>query len=219
MEMDVRVITLGMILLAMSTQPTRAQVLDRPSSTEPRAWISGALGLFDLGTVDDGVTATSWRFANAAQFRASIEYSLGRGNSIGVLAAYARVPLRYAPFAGAAEDAMSTVSALALTFHGGGGVGLHQVIEASVGALRYSDFVSEEDGQALAPPGTDLDVTFMIGGGFGYSIGTRTQIVLVQDFGIALHQRTDLPNDASTSTYYRTTRLGLRHGVGTATRR
>jgi hypothetical protein len=43
MEMDVRVITLGMILLAMSTQPTRAQVLDRPSSTEPRAWISALL--------------------------------------------------------------------------------------------------------------------------------------------------------------------------------
>ncbi len=211
--------TLGVILFAMSTQSARAQVLDRPGSTEPRAWISGALGLFDLGVVDDGVTATSWRFANAAQFRGSLEYSLGRGNSIGVLAAYARVPLRYAPFVGGAEDALSTVSALALTFHGGGGVGLHQVIEASVGALRYSDFTSEDDGQRLAPAGADLDITFVIGGGFGYSIGTRTQIVLVQDFGIALHQRTDLPNDASTSTYYRTTRLGLRYGVGTATRR
>jgi hypothetical protein len=217
--MDVRGFTLGTMLLAMSAQPARAQVLDRPSSTEPRAWISGALGLFDPGVVDDGVTATSWRFANAAQFRGSLEYSLGRGNSIGVLAAYARVPLRYAPFSGSAEDALSTVSALALTFHGGGGVGLHQVIEASVGALRYSDFTSEQDGRRLAPLGADLDVTFMIGGGFGYSIGTRTQIVLVQDFGIALHQRTDLPNDASTSTYHRTTRLGLRHGVGTATRR
>lgn len=211
------------MLLAMSAQATRAQVLDRPSSTEPRAWISGALGLFDLGVVDDGVSATSWRFANAAQFRGSLEYSLGRGNSIGVLAAYARVPLRYVPFSpvgiNGAEDAMSTVSALALTFHGGGGVGLHQVIEASVGAIRYSDFTSEEDGRRLAPLEADLDVTFMIGGGFGYSIGTRTQIVLVQDFGIALHQRTDLPNDASTSTYHRTTRLGLRYGVGNASRR
>jgi hypothetical protein len=54
----------------------------------------------------------------------------------------------------------------------------------------------------------------MIGGGFGYTIGSRTQIVLVQDFGIVLHQGTALPNDASTSAYHRTTRIGVRYGAG-----
>jgi hypothetical protein len=174
--------------------------------------------LFDLGVIDDGLAGARWRFSNAAQFRGSLEYSLGRGNSIGMSVAWAQVPMTYTPFGGPGEDATATVAALALTFHGGGGAGLHQVFEASVGALRYSDFTSDEDGRRLEPFDADFDVTFMIGGGFGYSIGTRTQIVLVQDFGVVLHQDTGLPNDASTSAYHRTTRIGLRYGVGTASR-
>jgi hypothetical protein len=206
------------MMLLLSARWTDAQILDRPRSTAPRTWISGAIGLFDLGVIDDGASGAQWRFSNAAQFRGSLEYSLGRGNSIGVSAAYAEVPMTYTPFGGSREDASTTVAALAITFHGGGGVGLHQVFEASVGALRFSDFTSDEDGRRLEPLDADFDVTFMIGGGFGYSIGTRTQIVLVQDFGIVLHQGTGLPNDASTSAYHRTTRIGLRYGIGTASR-
>lgn len=205
---------LSVLLLTVMMRPLAAQVLDRPASSEPRAWISGSVGLFDLGTIDDGQSGSTWRFSDAAQFRGSFEYALGRGNAIGVSAAWARVPLRYVSFIGTGEDALATVTSFALTFHGGGGVGLHQVFEASVGALRYSEFTSEVDGERLPPLDADLDVTFMIGGGFGYSLGTRTQIVLVQDLGIVLHQGTDLPNDANTTAYHRTTRIGLRYGFG-----
>lgn len=213
-----RAIATGVMFLTMIARPVDAQILDRQSTSEPRAWVSGAIGLFDLGVIDDGTSGARWRFSNAAQFRGSLEYALGRGNAIGVSAAYARVPITYSPFGSAGEDATATVSALALSFHGGGGVGLHQVFEASVGALRFSDFTSDEDGERLQPFDADFDVTFMIGGGFGYSIGTRTQVVLVQEFGIVLHQGTALPNDASTSAYHRTTRLGLRYGLGTVQR-
>lgn len=211
-----RATAIGVMFLTMSVHLADAQILDRPRNDEPRTWISGSLGLFDLGALDDGASGARWNFSNAAQFRASLEYSLGRGNSFGVSAAYAEVPMTYVPFGGLREDATARVAAVALTFHGGGGVGLHQVFEASIGALRFSDFTSDVDGRKLEPLDADLDVTFMIGGGFGYSIGTRTQIVLVQDFGIVLHQGSGLPNDANTTAYHRTTRLGLRYGVGTA---
>jgi hypothetical protein len=206
------------MLLTMCVQQVGAQVLDRPGRTEPRLWISGAVGLFDLGTLDDGESDAQWRFSNAAQFRGSLEYALGGGNTIGMSAGYARVPIRYVPFSTSAFDATGTVTALALTFHGGAGAGLHQVFEASVGALRFSDFTSDVDGARLAPVEADFDVTFMVGGGFGYTIGERTQITLVQDFGIVLHQGTALPNDASTSAYHRTTRIGVRYGLGTRVR-
>lgn len=215
---DVRAIALVVMLLTISVRAAGAQILDQRGSSEPRTWISGSIGLFDLGDIDDGTAGARWRFSNAAQFRASLEYALGRGNSIGFSASYARVPITYTPFGGTGEDATATVSSLALTFHGGGGIGLHQVFEASVGALRFSDFSSEVDGERLEPLDADYDVTFVVGGGFGYSLSSRAQIVLVQDFGIVLHQGTDLPNDANTSAYHRTTRLGLRYGFGTRTR-
>ena len=116
-----RAIATGVMFLTMIARPVDAQILDRQSTSEPRAWVSGAIGLFDLGVIDDGTSGARWRFSNSAQFRGSLEYSLGRGNSIGVSAAYARVPITYTPFGSAGEDATATVSALALSFHAGGG--------------------------------------------------------------------------------------------------
>lgn len=202
------------MFLTIGADAAGAQVLDRPRGDgSPRAWISGAVGWYDAGNVDDGATGSSWRFSGAAQFRGSLEYALGGGNTIGASASYARVPLRYGT-ALTVEDATATVSSLLLTFHGGAGPGLHRVIEISAGAVRYSDFTSDEDGRRVAPLEADLDFAFLIGGGFGYSLGSRAQVVLVQEFGLALHQSSGLPNDASTSAYQRTTRLGLRYGIG-----
>lgn len=214
-----RVPALGVMLLTICAPPLCAQILDRPRTGEPRAWISGSIGLFDLAAIDDGRSQTRWAFSNAAQYRGSLEYALGRGNALGVSIGYARVPLRYVPFTGTAEDATGTVSALAVSFRGGAGLGLHQVFEASVGAMRFSDFSSDEDGRRLEPLEADYDVTFMVGGGFGYSLNARAQVVLVQEFGLVLHQRSGLPNDASTTAYQRTTRIGLRYGFGDVTRR
>jgi hypothetical protein len=202
------------MLLTLCAQSAHAQVLDRSRSIEPRAWVSGAIGWFDLAAIDDGAGQARWRFSSAAQFRGTVEYSLGRGNAIGVSVGYARVPLRFIPFSAPAEDATGTVSALAVTFRGGAGIGLHQVFEASVGAVRFSDFSSDVDGRRLEPLEADFDVTFIVGGGFGYSLNERAQIVLVQDFGLVLHQSSGLPNDASTTAYHRTTRIGLRYGFG-----
>jgi hypothetical protein len=204
------------MFLTMSVHVADAQILDRSRHDQPRTWISGSLGLVGSGALDGDASGSRWNFSNAAQVRACLEYSLVRGNSFGVSVAYAEVPMTNVPFSGSREDATERVAAVALTFHGGGGVALHQVCEASIGALRFSDFTSDVDGRNLEPLDADFDVTFMIGGGFGYSIGTRTQIVLVRDFGIVLHQGSGLPSDANTTAYHRTTRLGLRYGVGTA---
>lgn len=209
-----RAIAIGVMILTMGGRVADAQILDRPRSSEPRMWISGSIGLFDLGDIDDGTAAARWRFSGAAQFRSTVEYALGRGNSLGFSAAYARVPITYIPFNGSREDATGTVAGVGLTFHGGGGLGLHQVIEASIGALRFSDFSSDVDGRRLEPLDADLDFTFTIGAGFGYTLSSTAQITLVQDFGVVLHQGTALPNDANTRAYQRITRLGLRYGFG-----
>lgn len=213
-----RATAIVVMLLTLTGRVADAQILDRPRSTEPRMWISGTIGLFDLGDLDDAAAGARWRFSSSAQFRGTLEYALGRGNSIGFSAAYARVPLTYIPFGGAREDATGTVSALALTFHGGGGIGLHQVIEVSAGALRFSDFSSDVDGRKLEPLNADLDFMFSIGVGFGYTLNSSAQVTLVQDFGMVLHQGTALPNDANTRAYHRTTRIGLRYGFGTRAR-
>ena len=163
-----RSIAMGVMVVTLAAGTIEAQILDRRSASEPRAWISGSIGLFDLGVLDDGTSGARWRFSNAAQFRGSLAYALGRGNSLGVTVGYARVPITYTPIpGGGGEDANATVSTVMLSFRGGAGAGLHQVFEASVGAMRFSDFSSDEDGRRLEPLDADFDVTFAIGGGFG----------------------------------------------------
>lgn len=207
----------GVIALTTIAVPARAQVLDRArAQAEPRFWVSGAIGLFDLGTLQDGGTQSSWRFDDAAQFRGSAEYAVGRGSSLGAVVTWASVPVRYVSSGvlGGATDVTATVSSLGLVFHGGGGSGLHQVIEASAGAVRFSDFTSDDTGDRVEPLEPDYDFTFSLGVGFGFSLGDRAQIQLVQDVGLVLHQKSGLPNDASTTAYSRVTRIGLRYGIG-----
>jgi hypothetical protein len=132
------------------------------------------------------------------------------------------MPLRYSTLGGAAVpidvDAHADVSSLLLSFYGGGGEGLHQVLSAAAGVVRFDNFTDDRTGDALAPS-RDLDFAFNIGYGFGYSLSVRAQIVLLQEYGLVLHQREGLANNASTSIQQSITSLAFRYGFGARARR
>ena len=216
-------LVLSLVLLAPAGR-AGAQIFRVPTRTnEPVVWVSAAAGLFQASVVRDGDSQSNWAFGGSSgfQYRGSLEWALRNHNSIGVSGGYVRMPFTYqsreltpGPDQCALCDANVTITTIAATFHGGGGEGLHQVIEVQAGATWFRDFEEDRTGEPLAPLEADRDIFFSFGYGIGYQVGRRLQISIVQDFGIALHQRGGIPSGERNTPQQRVTRLMMRYGLG-----
>ena len=208
-----RTALLSLVLLAAAA-PARAQIYHLPRATEPAAWFSFGVGVLRAQTVADGSTSSTWEFGTGVQWRASLEKSSGNGMSYGLTGTLANMPLQYdGPTCGSC-DAHATMWQALASLHVGGGNGFHQVIELYAGVVGYGNFRDDAFGGRLPPMGTDLDPTFGVGYGFGYQTSSHFQINLVQDYDASLHQRTNLPGNASAMQQQYVTRLGIRLGLG-----
>ena len=209
------------MVLAFATS-AEAQVRRRaPRVPESAAWVSVGIGLFNGNDVSDGATESTWDFGRASNpvYRASLEKAISSTASIGATASYTHLPFTYIGSGASAScsrcAAHMDVIGAAASFHVGGGTGLHQVLEASAGALQYRNFRRDSDGASLSPTDGNIDPYFTFGYGFGYAFDRITQISVVQDFGLALHERTGLTSEQSNTLTQRTIRLNFRYGFGT----
>jgi hypothetical protein len=188
------------------------------TNTDPGAWFTVGIGGFTGTGVNDGRSNSSWDFGNSTnlQYRASLEKALAGGSSFGVSGSWAHVPFVYTSNVGGpivtSQDAHLDLMTLLGTFHVGGGVGFHQVIEFNGGVVAYRNLRTDADGLALAPTGGNIDPLFSIGYGIGYGFSPRTQIDFVPDYAIAIHERSGLSNGASNTNSMRSLRLALRMG-------
>ena len=212
--------TLIVVLGLLCASSLDAQVRRRvPRVVTPSTWISASAGLFNANQVSDGATESTWDFGSATSplYRLAVERSVGRTASVGLTGSYARLPLTYIGNGGAEScarcEARLDLSSLAASFHVGGGVGLHQVLEGSAGVVRFGNLERKDDGSALAPTGGSVDPYFVFGYGFGYSFGPQVQVSVVQDFGLALHEREGLSSEQSNTLRQRTLRLNFRYGI------
>jgi hypothetical protein len=213
------------ILVVTIAAPAGAQVRRRaPRVLEPAYWVTASAGLLDADDVSDGVTGSTWDFGRATtiQYRGSVEMAVGRNASIGFSATYAHPPFVYRadpidimPGEETCRscDADMDVLSLGGSFHYGGGTGLHQVIEASAGALQYRN-LERDGGGRLRPTDGNIDPYFTFGYGFGYAFSPALQVSVVQDFGLALHEREGLTSEQSNTLRLRTIRLNFRYGLG-----
>ncbi len=210
-----RRLTLALVLLAVASAPAAAQERFPSRLTNPTAWTSLAIGLYQLQDMYDPESNSTWDFGNIVQFRGTLEREFQRGMSLGVAGTLARAPLTYVgnPCGGCDAD-VTLWQALALFRIGGGGsLGLHQVIELAAGVTGFSNFTQRSGGSI--GPGTVIDPTFNIGYGLGYSLSPNTQLTLLQEVGLMIHQRGDRPaGDESNVPRTYTTRIGLRFGLG-----
>lgn len=218
-------IILSLALIAFFTSTADSQVRRRaPRPVEPSIWGTLSVGLFNANDVSDGRTRSTWDFGQAStpQFRASLEKAVSGSISIGAAGSYARVPFTYR---GGGENGCSNCAAhldvltLGASFHVSGGQGFHQVLEGSAGALQYRNLERDSNGDALAPAGGNVDPYFTFGYGFGYGFNRNMQVSVVQDFGLALHEREGLTSEQSNTLRNRTIRLNLRYGTGNRRRR
>jgi hypothetical protein len=210
------------VLLTVIAVPAHSQVRRRvPSVPEPSAWVSLGVGLFNGNDVSDGATESTWDFGRAsnAQYRASLEKAISGTMSIGATGTYVHAPFSYIGPGGTASctrcAAHLDMMTLAASVHVGGGMGLHQVLEAQAGAINYRNLKRDSDGASLAPTGGNIDPYFTFGYGFGYNFNPAMEVSIVQDFGLALHERTGLTSDQSNTLTQRTLRLNFRYGFGT----
>ena len=199
----------------------RAQIIEGPGgrsgqrfSREPIAWTSLSIGWLGHDSMCDEETDACWDFGGAPQWRGTLEFPMGRGATIGAAATIARVPLIYnGGLTGnscVSCDADATVTQYFGNFRIGGGSGFHQIIDLNAGVTVFSNFRSTNGaklgGKALT------DITVMLGYGFGYSLTPRTQLMLVQDFGLVFHQRQT--GSAERTAQQQATRIGVRVGLG-----
>ena len=209
-------------LIALGTAPLDAQVIRLPQRTsQPSAWTDLSIGFHSPNTVLDGGTGTTWDFGTGLLYRASIAQAMPNESSFGLTGTYARMPLSHRGELACLSpcDAHGDIWQALASFRMGGSEGFHQVIEFTAGVTHYRNFTADDTGEPLAPLDGDNDLTIGVSYGFGFGFSSRTHFVLVQDFVTTLHQRHGLQGNASNFVQQRTTRIGLRYGLGSRDRR
>ena len=217
----------ALVTLALAAPLAHAQIMRVPQrSSEPVVWGSLSAGFYQFGNdIHDGRTASVWRFGSAVQYRGSAELDVGNGGAVGMAVGYANAPLTYfRTSAGTGSDCVTACDAHAQvwtvmgTFHMGGGIGFHQIIDLSAGTTIYRDFRADGSNAQIGPESPDKDLSISVGYGFGWGFSNRLQVMLVQDAAYTMHQRDGVSGSQSSNSQQFTTRLGARFGLGSRAR-
>jgi len=213
-------ILLSLTLLSAPLMSAGSQILGRVNPG-PAAWTSFGIGLLDMSAVHDKASNADWEFGQGLQYRVTLEKALSGQSGLGLVATYAQAPLTYRPASppllspcAPSCDATANVWSVAGTFHMGGGLGLHQVIQFNAGATAFSNFRDDDSGDRLPPLETDVDLAFQVEYGLGFTINPRLQASLLQEFGIIVHPGNG-EGSSSRTAQSRATRLSVRYGLGT----
>jgi len=217
--------SLAFLMVILCASSLSAQRRQRGFTSDPNSWVSAGIAGFTANGVNDGRSRSTWDFGNAWnwQYSASLEKTIsGGGTSFGVTAAYSRVPFTYfgpavPVIAGTATctecDAHLDMTTVLATLHIGAGAGLHQVVEFNGGIVNYANLKRDSDHSRLAG-GSNTDPVFAFSWGLGYGFDDRTQIEIVPEGGIAIHERSGLANGVSNTNRINSVKVTFRMGFG-----
>ena len=224
------------VLSAIAFLPLGAQLRGRSASQRGAGWwLSAGGGSANVAQINDGATQSRWLFSTDPlwQLRGTLEKGIDEATTIGVAASFGKADLiveRFPPSTSGTPRvatvplptacqiscaAQGELWSLMAQFRSGGGAGFHTSFEAAGGVtglrnLRTRDTASVLIGKAS---GT-MDVSGTIGFGVALPLSRHFVLSLVQDFGLGLHAKTNLPDGASRYFRTRTTRAALRIGLG-----
>jgi hypothetical protein len=211
-----RLLVVGFLLVG--AHAARAQIIDAGGSGrrfgQPNAWVSLNIGwLRQQGLCDPG-SGSCWDFGDAPQWRATLEYPIGRGTTIGAAATTARVPLTYIPASGCSSDcdADATISQYMGQLHLGGGTGIQQAIDISAGMTVFTNFRAKDTGTRLAPAKAVSNFSFTVAYGLAVPMSQNFHVTLSQEYGQIIGKR--FSGRSSNSAQQNITRLGARVGLG-----
>ena len=205
-------------LLAATGTVAQAQ-FDFRRASRPTAYTSLSIGLLDVGSIADERSGSDWIFGQGVEWRFTLDYAIQNQSGVGVTVVYATAPLDYIPpSSGNATcpfgcEATAEIWSVMGGFHAGGGQGVHQVLEIDAGATHFGRFRTDDGDQEIDVGDQRWDLSVSIGYGLGIGLSDRLSITLVQDYGLIFHSDR---SSGSESRYAqkRTTRLGVRYGMG-----
>jgi opacity protein-like surface antigen len=204
--------TLALAALVLCASPAGAQIISVPAPDQTRRPISAtaAFGFLQTQSRFDGQSGVGWSLSEALQYRASVEYGL-RSGSLGLAGSLASVPIRRvggtAPVDSRGDIQLRQVLA---TFRTNEQEGAHQILELGLGMSQWANYSGTDqltDDEA-APRNA---FTLVVGYGFGFTLGDRAAIMLVQDMATLWGSKEGLPSGESRQVRQYTTRVGLRY--------
>ncbi|MCL4214448.1 MAG: hypothetical protein KJZ74_11065 [Gemmatimonadales bacterium] len=192
--------------------PLAAQIIRVPteSNSGPPIHLSATFGFLQTQNRFDGQSGTFWTLGEALAYRASLDIGL-RAGAIGVTAGLASVPLRRS--GGTAVPGSSgdiQLRQYLATFRTVEAQGFHQIVEVSMGLAQWTGY-SGSDVLTAAEQEARNAFALVVGYGFGFSLGERAAITLVQDYTTLWGSAEGLPSGQSRSVRQYTTRVGLRY--------
>lgn len=197
--------------MALCAQLAESQIVRRPPVRKPVNWGGVSVGFTQGYSIADGTTSADWDFGSGIEYAARFEHPTQSGISIGVQAAFARMPLTYSSAACGSCDARATVRQLVGVLHYGQGYTFHPVYELSIGAIEYSGFQRTDATQtSLGSTSADYDFKFALGYGLGFGLSPSAAIEFVQELGTIIHQKDGLAGSASNYPRVYTTRIGAK---------
>jgi hypothetical protein len=218
--------------LLCGATPLSAQIRGRPvqQSNNYGWWFSGGAGAASISAINDGASSSTWNFGTDPlwQFRGTLERAIDDATTIGVSAGYGVVDVILTPFSTTAVptlpgqtpvctlgcDGEVQLWSLMGQFRSGGGTGFHTLFEASGGVTGFRNLRTKDTKEAIGAAKGQYDITGTLGAGFGYPLSRDMVIAIVQDFGIGLHAKDDLPSGMSRTYRVRNLRASLRFAFG-----
>ncbi len=205
------IVTLG--AFAAFAVPLDAQIIDvpMPGDVGRPVTISASFGFLTSAARDDGATQTRWFLGEAIQYKASVDVGL-RAGALGLTGSIATQPMQRSGL-GVTPGSTGHIQLrqLLATFRTRDQLGAHQVLEVSAGLAQWGGYSGND---AV----TDDDVArnafaLIVGYGFGFSLGDRASLTVVQELSTLWGPGEGLAANQSRQMQLYTTRLGLRYMI------
>ncbi len=203
----------GALLAALVlAAPLHAQIINvpKPSETGRPVAVAVSAGFLQSQNRVDGQSRTVWFLGEAVQYRASVEVGL-RSGSLGLAATTATLPIQRSggTLPGGSDGDIDLRQYLA-TFRTRETEGAHQILDLGVGMAQWTNYRGTD---ALTPEEAKARNAFalVVGYGFGFTIGERASLMLVQEFASLWGSGEGLQAGESRLVRQYTTRLGFRY--------
>jgi len=214
---DLRPLALLSFLCASLSSLAGAQLIKVPAPSSARRPITLSVNSGFLQTEGriDGKTGTLWSLGEGAQHRVMLDVGL-RSGALGLTASTARLPIvRRGVEAPPRSDGTIQLRQLLATFRTLEQMGAHQIVELGAGLSQWADYQGTDP--LTADEGAPRNaVTLVVGYGFGFSLGTKASLTLVQDYATLWGPKEGLSAGESRSQRQFVTRLGLRYRISGA---
>jgi len=200
--------------LAPALAPLDAQLIrvPAPGQTGRPITLTAGVGFLQTQGRYDGQSGVIWRLGEAFQYRGSLDVGT-RAGAFGVTGTIASVPIQRG--SNPASDGTIELRQFLATFRSSERAGFYQLIEVSGGLAQWTNYSGTD---VLSPDEAEARnaVALIIGYGFGFSMGNRMALTIVQDAATIIGSAEGLPSGERRSQQQFTTRVGLRYRLAGA---